>query len=150
MKRKEHAVRGKTKISRTQKNRTQFYALDVDNLDPNFDYSFRRKSEVVEGLVPYGYEPVSAANYNGETLKGRSGAKQISYQDVILCKRTKETTKFFKDMEDEKYNSQISLVKMAGKNAREQLRTVDPGSSVVNKSKGLERLKQRPGPTEEA
>lgn len=142
---------------KTHIRKTTHSVLDVANLDPEFDYSFRRIKDVEDGdgIDQYGFEPLSAANWKGErsigpsiTMAKTKGAKQIRVQDTILCKRPLEAAKYFKDMEDEKFNAQQNLVRMAAQNAKAALRELDPGATLQDDSKGMDKaFTQRVGPT---
>lgn len=133
--------------------------LVVDNKDKNFDYAFCRLKDVEEGggVTRAGYEPIGPANSNGEVwaaphgVAPKQGKGQVRYQDTILCRRPKETTKYFKEMEDEQYNSQVRLVQNASKRANGKLRNIDTGMGLVNVSQNLsagKKFTQRTGPTE--
>jgi hypothetical protein len=133
--------------------------LVVENKDPKFDYSFCRMKDVEEGggMTRNGYEPIGPDNTNGECWAAphgqtaRGGKGQIRYQDTILCRRPKDTSKYFKEMEDEQYNSQIRLVQSASKRANGKLRQIDPGLGLINVSQEMstgKRFSQRTGPTE--
>lgn len=131
-------------------------SLVVLNKDPNYDYSFRRKAEVEQGggVDRYGYEPITKGNSNGESWAipymstKTKGSGQIVLEDVILCKRPKEVSTYFKSIEDERYNSQKLLIKNAAKNAQVKLRQLDPSATVTDSSSGIN-FTQRKGPTEE-
>lgn len=133
--------------------------LVVDNCDPKLDYAFCRMKDVEEGggITRTGFEPVGPDNSNNECwaaphgVAPRGGKGQIRYQDTILCKRSKDTTKYFKDIENEQYNSQIRLVQTASKRANGKLRSIDPGLGLINVSQEMsagKRFTQRTGPTE--
>jgi len=153
-------VKTRTKrISRTRETIGRFSFTQIQGKDPNFDYSFQKIEDVEKGggATFTGYEPVSEKNYAGETWGGppsmqvRSRAtKEIRYLDTIACKRDKETSAFFKRLEDEKYNAQCNLILSANQRVQVSLRQLDPGSVVVNRTTGLEKaMKQRPGPSQE-
>lgn len=133
--------------------------LVVDGKDPNSDYAFCRFKDLEEGggVTRSGYEPIDKENSVGEHwvapfgVSARGGKGQIRYQDTIYCKRPKETSKFFKEMDNDKYNSQIRLVQSASKRANGKLREIDAGYGLVNVSQDLKapgRFTQRTGPTE--
>lgn len=152
---------GKTVLSgeKTHRSASPHSRTDISGKDPNYDYAFRRHADIdgATGMDMYGYVPVGKDNYSGETWSGpksmqqrSKGASQIRFDDVILCKRDKETSRYFKAQEDERYNSQIRLVQSASSRARAQLRAIDPDAVVVDEAKPAEsaaRLTQRPGPT---
>lgn len=147
-------------MGRTQEVRTsqkeRFSPFSISNRDPECDYSFQRRRDIEDGggATYTGWEPVGVHNYKGEEwggpkiMKHRQGVKQFINQDTILCKRHKEVSSYFKNEENEKRNHQIRFIKSVARNARERLREIDPGSVVVDHSKGLE-YTQRAGPTEE-
>ena len=126
--------------------------LAIENKDPNYDYSFRRRKDIEEGGGQdlLGYEPVGVGNSNGERFaipvatKTR-GKKQLVMQDTMLCRRHKETSRYFKQFEDQKYNSQMKLIKDAASNARVKLRDIN--GTVTDEIKGD--FTQRPGFTED-
>ena len=140
---------------------TRHSALFIQNKDPNFDYSMRRKKEIEDGGGQdiHGYEPVCARNYNGEVfgsfpfkrqVSKTKGSKQYVYHDTILCKRPVEVTKYFKDLEDERYNSQVMHVRNAAKNARAAINGMGGDGTFVSKSSFAgPGMTQRKGPTEE-
>ncbi len=150
--------------SRTQDTRTpqaqDHSAVSVAGKDPKFDYSFRRRKDIEDGggMDILGFEPVGEGNssderWNGpKSLQARTkGRKQIVNQDTILCRRPLETARYFKRLEDEKYNAQCRLVLSAAKNSQQKLRSLDPGAVVVDRHQGLEAaMVQRTGPTTEA
>jgi len=148
-------MKGRTQEVRT-KQPEKFSPLSISNKDPDCDYSFQRRKDVEDGggATYTQWEPVSAHNYKGETwggpscFKHRQGVKQFINQDTILCKRSKEISQYFKSEENEKRNHQIRFIKSVARNARERLRELDPGSVVVDSSKGIE-YTQQTGPTEE-
>jgi len=149
-----------TTAKRTQTKIGRFSAVQVAHKDPAYDYAFRLRHDIEQGggMDHYGFEPVSEANYAGETWGGprsmseRSrGRKQIHYQDTVLCKRPLETARYFQQLENEKYNAQCNLVMTASRRAGVRLRELDPGAVVVNSSKGLDKaMPQRPAQPEEA
>lgn len=147
---------GRTQEVVTRQKQERFSPLSISNRDPECDYSFQRCKDVEDGggATYTGWEPVGAHNYKGESwggpqiFKHRQGAKQFINQDTILCKRSKEISTYFKTEENEKRNHQIRFIKSVARNARERLRKIDPGSVVVDHSKGIE-YTQRTGPTEE-
>lgn len=143
---------------RTSQSITRHSALFVGNKDPNFDYSFRRKEDIEQGggVDLYGYEPLNSSNSSGETWGGPAGmahktkgGKQKVYLDTVLCKRPKEVSAYFKNLEDEKYNSQVRFIRDAAKNARLALRDLDAGSVVKDESQVSAKVfTQRTGPTD--
>lgn len=149
----------KTRSLGNRTARVRTHNLEVVNLDPHMDYSFRRKQDIEEGggTDMYGYTPVNSTNSIGETwamteLGGvkTKGKKQLILQDVILCKRPKSTSQYFKDLEDEKYNNQIRLLKLAGKNVKAKARNLGLSSDEfqITDSSSVQNVLQRPGPTE--
>ena len=159
-------MKNKTKSvgSKTQKH-TRHSNLDVANKDPNSDYCFRRKKEIEDGggMDNYGYEAVNATNSHGEewngpaSMKRKGGKGQMTNQDTVLCKRPLETAKYFKRIEDEKYNAQILHIKNACAAAKDKLRNISPDyvSSATSTLTNTEEeqndraFTQRPGVTEE-
>lgn len=145
--------------TRTSQSLTRPSALIVENKDPNFDYSFRRKEDIDQGggVDVYGYEPVGQGNSSGEVWGGPAGmahksrgSKQKVHLDTILCRRTKEVSSYFKQLENEKYNSQVRFIRDAAKNARLALRDLDPGSVVKDESQVSAKVfTQRTGPTDQ-
>jgi hypothetical protein len=147
------------KASKTQeigtrtKTTRRISRVDVANKDPNFDYCFRSRKDIEEGggIDNHGWEVIGANNSNGECtqvpgLKTR-GKKQVAFSDVVLCKRSKEITSYYKDLEDEKYNAQKELIRTAAPRAQARLRELDPNARVVDGSSGVD-YDQRTGPTE--
>lgn len=133
--------------------------LSVKNKDPRFDYCFRSRKDIEEGGGEdrYGWVPVGATNSAGEEWDiphppvQHKGRKQIILQDTILCKRPKQTTKYFKGIEDQKYNAQVSLVKNAARNAQVRLRQAQREAGLeadaMVEDRSTIQLKQRQGPS---
>ena len=143
---------------KTSSHTRRLSAINIQNRDPNFDYSFRRKKEVEDGGGQdiYGYVPIGESNSNGETLgaypvlQRTKGSKQLVYLDTIACKRPKEVGQFFKAEEDERYNAQVRHVQTSAKKTRHALRSLDPDSVVKDDgSYGGPGMTQRKGPTQE-
>lgn len=148
--------RGKTRSLGSKTQSIRRTALMIDNKDPSFDYSFRRRKDIDEGggQDMYGYVPVQRSNNNDEVWHGPKGlqtqskAKQIVYQDTILCKRPKEVSQYFQQQEDEKYNSQVRLVLSTSKRVQMGLRQIDPDATVEDGSNFNESgFSQKIGPT---
>lgn len=128
--------------------------LNILGKDPNFDYCFRLKSEIEAGggQDDYGYEAVGATNHAGESwsIPGAlktAGKRQMIYADTVLCKRPKEATRYFKQIEDEKYNAQKKFIRDSAKNTRIKLRELDHSAIVEDQITGD--FTQRAGITEE-
>ena len=131
--------------------------LTIHGKDPNFDYSFRTRKAVEDGGGEdiYGWRPIGEGNNSGENFslfpgqKRTSGSKAMNYLDTVACRRPKETSKYFREEEDDKYNSQIMHVRNASKRARDAFRSMDSDSVVKEKVefKGPG-MTQRSGPTE--
>ena len=141
--------------AKTKNFSPQISRLAILGKNPAYDYSFRRKKEIEEGsgMDEYGYEHVGIGNTDGETwatpvpLKSK-GARQIVYQDTILCRRKKEVSQYFINQENEKYNTQKQMISESARNARIQLRKLDPNAVVTDDIKSSDGFSQRPGPTE--
>lgn len=139
-------------------SRAAHSALSIQNKDPNFDYSFRRRQEIQDagGEDIYGWTPISEGNTSGEFFsafpgqKKTAGSKEMYYLDTVACRRPKEVSKYFKSEEDDKYNSQIAHVRSAAKRAKAAFREMDEDAKVKHdfKFKGPG-MTQRTGPTEE-
>lgn len=132
--------------------------LTVQNKDPDFDYSFRRRKDVEDngGEDLDGYSPVTEGNSSGEAFsmypgqKKTRGSKSAFYADTVLCRRPKHISRYFKRIEDEQYNSQVNHVRNAAKRARDAFRDLDPDSVVEAKTEFRgPGMKQRAGVTEE-
>src|SRR3990167_4609094 len=145
---------------RTQKV-AKFSPLMVTGKDPEFDYAFRRKSDLEQngGIDFQGFQIVSEVNNNGERWDGPkslqsiySARGSISYVDTVLCKRPKEVSVFFKKLENEKYNAQVRFIQSSANRTQMKLRQLDPGASVLDNSHGLDSkvFMQRVGPNEES
>lgn len=143
-------------MSKTTVNKnTRHSALNINNKDPDMDYCWRRRVDLEEGggQDDYGYEQITSANYAGETSgvpflnKNSKAKKGFRNTDVVLAKRTKEATQYFKGLEDEKYNSQVRFVKTTSNRVRAKLRQIDSDSVVTDHSSN--NLTQRPGPSME-
>lgn len=140
---------------RTGKNYSRISRLTVNNKHPEFDYSFRRKTDISgdAGSDQYGYVPVGPGNESGETWGGpgwaktNTAGKAVVVDDVILCRRPKAVSKYYKDQEDDKYNDQIKQVAEFNRRASQSLRELDSGATVKAEIKGD--FTQRQGPTEE-
>jgi len=147
------------KPSKTQQNKTQNFSTqhsrcDVLNKDPDYDYCFRRKRDIEEGggMDQYGWQPVGEGNESGEKpaipfLVNTKAKKQIAFDDVVLCRRKKEVTRYFKQIEDDAYNAQQRFIATAAKRAQVSLRQLDQTATVEDQSEI--KFTQRPGPTEE-
>jgi len=146
---------------RTQESRTEkikyIDPFTVTNKDPNFSYSWQRRKTVEEGggSTFDGWEPVGAKNHNGETWEGpkgyspQGGNKQFLNQDVILCKRPKEVSVYYKSSAIEKRNSQIRFINSVAQNAKDKLREIDPRATLEDNSKGIpQEYTQKTGKTE--
>ena len=145
---------GRTQVEHT-KPKGRYSAITIQNKDPRFDYSMARRADIENGSDMYGWEPLNSANNNGEKFGNYPGAKtkgngQLNYLDTTACKRPKEVSEFFKREEDEKYNTQLRLVRSSSKNIKAAFRKLDPNSTVINKgSLSGPGMTQRQGPTEE-
>lgn len=131
--------------------------LEVLNKEPGFDYSFRRKKEIEEGggIDEYGWEPVGVDNNKGEAWAlpfpvKTKGRKQLIFQDTILCKREKKITSYFRQLENQKYNSQKMLIAEAAGRAKAQLRQLDPNAMFQDDTKSSDGFSQRKGPSEDS
>lgn len=149
-----HTAQNGTKTA----SHTRHSALTIQNKDPNFDYSMRKRRDVEDGGGQdiYGYEPITQGNNTGEVFgafpmrQKTGGSKQMVYLDTIACKRPKEVSTYFKREEDERYNAQVRHVQSAAKRTRNALRELDPDSVVQDTSNfSGPSMKQRKGPTEE-
>lgn len=147
-------------VSRTQMSMNRFSQTLVQNKDPNFEYSFKRRADIENGSAEaWGWDVVNEDNNSGEvrkldrTIKKRTGgSKQVSLIDTVLCRRDKNSdiAIYERQHENSKYNAQIQLIKTASQRSKAALRELDPGAIVVDGSKNLDRvLVQRTGPTEE-
>lgn len=142
--------------SKTPQNALIASRLAVSNKNPAYDYSFRRTKDIEEagGMDEYGWESVGMSNHDGEAwalpfpMKTK-GHKQIKFHDTILCRRKKEISKYFRQQEDDKYNTQKLLIVEAAGRARAQLRKFDPKAEVQDNVKSSDGFSQRPGPSEE-
>ena len=151
-------TRTRTIGNKTQRAVRRHSALDVQGLDSNMDYSFRRKEteESSGGTDGYGFTPVTMANSVGEDWaipykveQKSKGKRQLVKDDVILCKRPKEAKEYFQAVDDEKYNAQVRLLRSGRKQGREKMRQA--GGDLVDSSKGIdtpERDVQYPGYSE--
>lgn|SRR3990167_2372641 len=143
--------------SRTPKNAAQVSRLAITGRNPAFDYSFQRHKDIEDsgGQDEYGWEPVGIGNHDGEALAvpfpvKTKGVRQFKFQDTILCRRKKEITQYFQRQEDDKYNTQKSLIVEAAGRARTQLRKMDPDATIRNEIKSSDGFKQRKGPSQDS
>jgi len=144
----------KTTKSKTKDKTTRVSVLDIANKDPNYDYCFRRRQDVVDGVDKYGYEPVGEGNNSGEkwalpfkTSRNKS-KNTFVHDDVILCRRSLEARDYFKEKENEKYNAHKNLIRTAASRAQVQLRKLDQNATVRDESHGIN-FTQRSGPNQE-
>lgn len=157
---------------KTQKNgqktsaaRTRNSALSVIGKNPDFDYCFRKKSDIQDGGGEdmYAWSPVKQGNSSGEEhdnplaryragnrgSKTAASKKEITHLDVVLCRRPKEVGEYFQSQEDQKYNAGVGFIKSVSKNAREKFR--DGGADVSVKDSSRHEgpsVNQRMGTTE--
>ena len=153
----KHASKTQSVGYRTQSTARRPSHLNVTGKDPAFDYCFRKREEIEKGggIDQYGYEPVGRENNSGEDWalpdviksahKKRSG-KSLIFEDVILCKRPKEVSQYFQQIEDQKYNLQVNLIKEAAPRAQAKLRMGDQRATVTSDMSGMD-LSHRKGPT---
>ncbi len=150
----------KSRESKTSKAFQRHTRVTIYGKDPKMDYSFRPRKDIEEGGGEdlYGYVPIDAENWNGETSSGPKSSlrnskqfRQIRYMDTIACKRPLETKKFFDQEADERYNAhkQWSLY-VSAQEAKSNLRKVDGKGEVTSDIQVTGRgFSQRPGPTME-
>lgn len=150
---------------KTRKKVERVSPLNVLNKDPRFDYSFRRKSEIEDagGEDMYGWGPVKTGNCSDEVLDNplarfrkteqktkTKTRKEMKYLDVVLCRRPKEVSEYFRAQENEKYNANVRFIKSVSKNAKESFRDsgVEVSMNDTSKYQGPS-VEQRLGTTEE-
>lgn len=133
----------------------------IGNKDPNYDYAYVLKKDVESGggVTKTGYEPITVTNSSGETFGGiqsffakKTGVAKGSrvIEDVIAAKRPKEISQYFQSKEDEKYNSQVRLIKSTSRRVSTQLRDVAKSDESFVESESLfdgPGMTQRAGPT---
>ena len=153
-------VKNKTKqIGKKTARHTHRGMFEIEGKEAGMEYSFRRYVDIEQGggTDMYGYEPVDKHNSKGEAwaaprgVKPRGGTGQMRNMDTILCKRPEEAGDYFREEENERYNSQTQLVMTASKRANGKLRQINTGQQIAKvegELTGSEYFTQRPGPTE--
>lgn len=134
----------------------------VTGKDPDYEYSFKRRVDVLTdggSAMQEGWEAINKENSKGEnwetanhvrTLKDRTKATgEIHFHDTVLCRRHKEDAAYFKNFEDRKYNAQMKLLNEAAKDAKQKLRPIGDQAGLKDEFKQTGRqFTQRAGPTE--
>lgn len=123
--------------SKTQ-SRASHSALSIQGKDPDYDYAFRSRKEIEEngGEDIYGWKPIGEGNSSGESMSNYPGQKrtagkdQMNYMDTVACRRKKEVSKYFKDLETQKYNDQVSHVRNSSARAQAAFRKLSADSKV--------------------
>ena len=127
----------------------------VAGKDANFDYCFKQKQEVEEGTIHQeGWDVVAGEQkpekwFNPHETSNRArtaGRNQLTLGDTVLCKRSKEASKYFNQFHTDKRRAQERLIKEAAPSLRRQLQEGGGDASIQDQSK----FTQRVGPNKEA
>ena len=130
----------KTRTSEIGTRTGRLTRTSVAGKDPNFDYCFKTRREIDEGLAEQeGWSVVKGRRdeswQNPFAAKEESktkGTGQMALMDTLLCKRSKEATAYYHEHNHvQKRNAQKRLIREARGLAQKQLRNGDPDAKVT-------------------
>lgn len=139
----------KTRTEQIGARTGKFSRTAIANKDPDFDYCFKRKSDIESGVINQeGWEVAKDEAWQNPFQKEAKtkGKANLNLHDTVLCKRSKEASKYFDEQINQKKRAQIRLIKKVAKDARSTLRATGYDIKINDQTK----FSQKIGPNMEA